>query len=139
MKRLLILVLGTGLLALLSCEAELAVPTACKATAAGDTIVLTLNQPKPVFADCDTALTATVGSISDSRCPLNAICAWAGTVFATISLGDHFSTTLQIGHQKDTSFQNRNYSLLLVNVTPYPDLNQANPPVQQAFIRITRK
>lgn len=139
MKRLAILVCGSGLLALLSCETELAVPAGCKATASGDTVVLTLNQPKPIFTDCDTALSATVSSINDSRCPPTANCVWAGTVFATMSLGDHFSTTLQIGQQKDTSFQNRRYSLLLVNVTPYPDLGQTNPPVQQAFIRITRK
>jgi hypothetical protein len=85
------------------------------------------------FTSCNKELQATVTKIMDSRCPKGVTCIWAGTVNVELQLNGQAVINLAIGKQKDTVFNNRNYSFTLVNVVPYPG---SSPDEPKSIIRI---
>lgn len=112
----------------------------CNASGTGDTVNLSYNKTAPLFASCYANMNGTVTKIMDSRCPKGAQCVWAGTVSAVLKLDDQFSITLDVGKQKDTSYNNHNFSFTLVNVLPYPDVNSHSTINDaKAIIRIVEK
>ena len=83
--------------------------------------------------------------VSDSRCPANAICVWAGTAIAKFSFtanGNVYPLTLATfafgGIPSDTIVAG--YKIKFLNLTPYP--GTYNPPLPsskiKAEIEITR-
>lgn len=107
----------------------------CMAVASGDTVIFQNNQAISLFTSCNKELQATVTKIMDSRCPKGVTCIWAGTVNVELQLNDQAVVNLAIGKQKDTVFNNRNYSFTLVNVIPYPGSSSDEP---KSIIRIVR-
>jgi hypothetical protein len=84
--------------------------------------------------------------ISDSRCPANAICVWAGSALAKFSLtknGESTSfnlATLKYGsYNKDTVIMG--YKIEFVNLSPYPGTVSTPVPADRikAEIKITRQ
>ncbi len=106
----------------------------CMAVASGDTVIFQNNQAISLFTQCK-ELQATVTKIMDSRCPKGVTCVWAGTVNVELQLNDQAVVNLAIGKQKDTVFNNRNYSFTLVNVVPYPGSSNDEP---KSIIRIVQ-
>ena len=106
---------------------------ACRAVASGDTVIFQNNQAVSLFTSCNKELQATVTRIMDSRCPKGVTCVWAGTVNVELQLNNQAVVNLAIGKQKDTVFNNRNYSFTLVNVVPYPGSSSDEP---KSIIRI---
>jgi hypothetical protein len=112
----------------------------CKVVPGSDTLVITLEETVPIFQNCIPSLTATVSSIRDSRCPIGAMCISAGTVVADLQLGDQFTVTLEKGKVLDTLYQGNRFSISLVDVTPYPDIQSGNgPTVQKAYIYLKKE
>jgi hypothetical protein len=107
----------------------------CIAVASGDTVIFQNNQSIPLFTPCNKELQATVTKIMDSRCPKGVTCVWAGTVNVELQLNNQAVLNLAIGRQKDTVFNNRNYSFTLVNVVPYPGSSSDEP---KSIIRIVQ-
>jgi hypothetical protein len=107
----------------------------CMAVASGDTVVFQNNQAISLFSPCNKELQATVTRVMDSRCPKGVNCIWAGTVNVELQLNDQAVVNLAIGKQKDTVFNNRNYSFTLVNVVPYPGSSSDEP---KSIIRIVQ-
>lgn len=105
------------------------------AASAGDTVIFLNNQAIPLFTTCSKDLQATVTKIMDSRCPKGVTCVWAGTVNVELQLNDQAVVNLAIGKQKDTLFNNRNYSFTLVDVVPYPGSATDEP---KSIIRIVQ-
>lgn len=62
----------------------------------------------------------------DSRCPKDAVCVWAGTVSVILQMDNQFKITLELGKQKDTTYNSQNFSFTLMEVIPYP---MAHPSV----------
>lgn len=84
--------------------------------------------------------------ISDSRCPANAMCVWAGSALAKFSLtknGESTSfnlATLKYGsYNKDTVILG--YKIEFVNLSPYPGTVPTPVPPHQikAELKITRQ
>ena len=84
--------------------------------------------------------------ISDSRCPANAMCVWAGSAVAKFSLtknGESTSfnlATLKYGsYNKDTVLLG--YKIEFVNLSPYPGTVPTPVPADQikAEIKITKQ
>ena len=103
------------------------------AVGSGDTVIFQNNQAISLFTPCNKELQATVTKIMYSRCPNGVTCIWAGTVNVELQLNDQAVVNLAIGKQKDTVFNNRNYSFTLVNVVPYPGSSSDEP---KSIIRI---
>ncbi len=76
----------------------------------------------------DNKIKLTVTEINDSRCPEGAYCFWAGMVQVEILLNlmeETKSFTLNtLNNPSDTI---GNYVVSLINVTPYPKLNETIP------------
>jgi len=88
-------------------------------------------------------LTLCLDSVSDSRCPLNVVCAWAGTAIATLKFTKNeqvYPVTLAI--PEFASYQQKitvaGYTIKLINVTPYPIAPPfPNPsPIEPAKVEI---
>lgn len=107
----------------------------CTAAASGDTVIFMNSQALPLFTACNKEFQATVTKIMDSRCPKGVTCVWAGTVNVDLRLNDQAVVNLAIGKQKDTLFNNRNYSFTLVDVVPYPGSSNDEP---KSIIRIVQ-
>ncbi|WP_035560834.1 hypothetical protein [Hymenobacter sp. IS2118] len=89
------------------------------------------NQRKP-------ELTITVDKISDSRCPEDVMCVWAGEVETTLTVRDENGAaqalTLKLStlspRQDSATVQanGRRYLVVLHAVTPYPKVRPSTPP-----------
>lgn len=84
--------------------------------------------------------------ITDSRCPANAVCVWAGSALARFSLtknGEstsfHLATLKYGSYNKDTVLFG--YKIEFVNLSPYPGTVPTPVPANQvkAEIRITKQ
>jgi hypothetical protein len=76
----------------------------------------------------DNSLSIEVKSVTDSRCPKGANCFWEGEVRVNLTLidgGNSMDTCLVLPSHPMVQFMN--YSVELIDVTPYPDLNNQSP------------
>jgi hypothetical protein len=78
-------------------------------------------------------LTLCLDSVSDFRCPINANCIWGGTAIARFTFtknGQQYPVVLAIppfaSYQQEIKVAN--YTLKLINVSPYPEYNTNTPP-----------
>lgn len=80
-----------------------------------------------------------IGVISDSRCPLNALCIQAGDVVVDIELtvaGWAATAQLALGDAARTTAVHRGVHVTLTDVQPYPVAGDG-PPVDPAQYRAT--
>lgn len=112
----------------------------CTTSATGDTVVLSYQQPLRIFEKCYDSLTASITKITDSRCPKDVQCVWAGTVHVLLRLDENFTLNLEIGKQIDTTYNQRRFSFTLIDVTPYPvaSANTLSPEESKAMIRMIK-
>lgn len=112
----------------------------CTASPTGDTVRFDYYKPTRIFENCTENLNPSVSKISDSRCPTDVVCVWAGTVSVDMQMDDTFSIHLDIGKQKDTTYHKSQYSFTLVDVIPYP---VSQPPSsdssRKAIVRIIKQ
>ncbi|HTH57899.1 MAG TPA: hypothetical protein VL728_17750 [Cyclobacteriaceae bacterium] len=80
----------------------------------------------------DPSFQVLVRSISDSRCPSDAVCIWAGEGKVTFQIGPN-EFSLKIGASKSFSVGQKNYELTLTGVTPYPSSLNANEEKKAIF------
>ncbi len=121
-----------------ACQPDVHLPAGCPVSPGGDTLVLSANQPRVIFASCDTALTLVATQINDSRCPEGGVCVWSGRVEVSLLLNNQFAIQLEKAKTIDTIYRNHRYSITLTDVVPYRIINQNPQPVQQAVLSITR-
>lgn len=75
--------------------------------------------------------------ITDSRCPLDAQCIWAGEVKIAVTADQAGApVTLELGDAQPQGTY-RGYSIHLVSVDPYPALGTGDRP-RSAVLRVTR-
>lgn len=111
----------------------------CTTSATGDTITLAYQQPVVIFEKCADNTTASLTSINDSRCPKDVQCVWAGKATVQLQLGGNFNVSLEVGKQIDTTYHDKKYSFLLVDVMPYPVAGGTNTLEQStAQLRIIK-
>ena len=122
-----------------SCDKPGNIIAGCTASTAGDTVLLNLDKPVPIFIACIPDLQANVISINDSRCPKGATCIWQGNLTAVLQLGAQFTISLDQGKRKDTIYLNNTYSITLIDAFPFPSMIPPDPPGQTAQIRIVKK
>ena len=73
----------------------------------------------------------------DSRCPVGAICIWAGNARAIVVVSDFevsLNTTLE-----PRQILHRGYSIRLVDVAPYPELGEQHRPENYVITLIAEK
>lgn len=105
------------------------------------TVTIDLNQCQNVNFGND-RLRLCLDSVNDSRCPMNADCIWAGTAIAKFTFtknGQANPVTLAIPAFASYPQQITvaGYTIKLINVFPYPDLNANIPPaIIQAKVEI---
>lgn len=108
------------------------------------TVTLGIGQPVVISQE---ALTLQLTEVRDSRCPIDAICVWAGhaAVAVTVSQAGHAGETLQIGLPApaemklpgDASY--RGYRLSLQGLDPAPRAAVSVPPDQyRATVQVER-
>lgn len=129
----------------LSCSDDGNAPdaNALKAAKAGDTLTFNLPYQEKKFITGVNATFYFDAVISDSRCPVDLICIWAGEVEARIdifqgnALVDSFNikNTSQ-GHE--TVLNARKYLIQLVDVHPYPGQSGGDKKTY-ATLRVTKK
>ena len=76
----------------------------------------------------ENTLSIYIKSVSDSRCPQGTECFWAGEVRVYLDLrdsGNSMDTCLVLSSQPKVQFMN--YSVELIDVAPYPNLNNQSP------------
>lgn len=79
---------------------------------------------------------------SDSRCPQDVVCVWAGN--AEVVLGIRLGKAMPTEHTVNTSLQPRSvdvagYRVHLDSLTPYPRAGSETPPARhQAWVTVTR-
>lgn len=118
---------------------------ACKSsnTTPASQVSLKLNQSARVGAD----LIVAIDSLTDSRCPTNAQCIWAGEAVVALSLSKANETQMRrlslptsARNRTDSTtvqFGNQSYTVLLQAVTPYPVLGDTTP--KQAVIQVNAR
>lgn len=66
--------------------------------------------------------------LSDSRCPIDAVCVWAGEANARFKIvpknGDSFFTDLKIGQEATVL----GFTVTFIDLTPFPELNRITKP-----------
>jgi len=104
---------------------------------------LSLNECKNISFNSD-EIRLCLDSLSDSRCPTNATCVWAGTAIARFSFTKNEQTypivlaTLPfLSYQQKTTVAG--YTITLINVLPYPVVPPLGPlePPTKAEIKIS--
>jgi hypothetical protein len=91
----------------------------------------------------DDQLKLCVDSISDSRCPSNVVCVWAGTAivrFTFTNNGNEHPVVLAIPPFESFTQQIKvaGYTLTLINVSPYPVASPGTPvEVKKAEVKIS--
>lgn len=111
----------------------------CTTSVTGDTVTLAYQKPVAIFEKCADNMTASIISIEDSRCPKDVQCVWAGKAAVVLQLAGTFNVSLELGKQIDTSFREKKFSFLLVDVFPYPAAGTAHQPQQStALLRIIK-
>jgi hypothetical protein len=114
-----------------------------------ETVIFTENSEGNPSASM---LNATLLKVDDSRCPSGAICVWAGEAVVTfritsgdstaeVTLSDCKNCPVVSGRGSNPasfSLNGHTYRLSLVEVTPYPKLNQQKKIDYKATIQITR-
>ena len=89
----------------------------------------TLKVKEPI--EFDSGLKLEITLVEDSRCPLDAICVWAGEAVVTFNVEEgENQETLQLGKCGSTSPQciahttdELDYRFSLLDVTPFPELD----------------
>lgn len=110
----------------------------CKAVQAGDTVIFSYRQPVKLF-ECNSPVTATIEEVTDSRCPKNVTCVWAGTVQVKLRFNNEFTLVLELGKKKEATYFDHSYAFTLADVTPYPEAGaQQNPADKKIIVRIVR-
>lgn len=141
MKTLLFLLAIWGLLGLVQCSKK----DSDQVAALDQTIKLQNKQSTTVKA-VGTDVQLTVTKISDSRCPSDVTCVWAGQANVNVELRDQ-AGTLQATDLCLGACQNDSatvvldavpYWLTLTAVDPYP-VSSAPSPTQTAALRLTRQ
>lgn len=108
-----------------------------------DSLDLSLKECKNISFG-DDQLQVCLDSLSDSRCPMNANCVWAGTAIAWLSFtknGQKYIValaTLPFDSYKQKMTM-AGYTISLINVLPYPYVPSSGPiePPTKAIIKIT--
>ncbi|MBJ6144446.1 hypothetical protein [Hymenobacter sp. BT559] len=118
MKRTLVGLLG----GLLACSCGKTTPQL------GQDVALVPKQPVTLALGSPGHVEATLTELSDSRCPSDAVCIWAGTLMATVVLTDDGTAqTVRLGYQKsyaadsvNVTLNRQKYWVRLLDATPYP-------------------
>ncbi|MBV9988740.1 MAG: hypothetical protein JO301_13765 [Chitinophagaceae bacterium] len=111
----------------------------CTAVSTGDTVVFGYNRPVSLFQACRDNIQASISQVTDSRCPEDVTCIWAGKVNALLQLNADFSLNLEKDVVIDTVYMGRHYSFSLVDVTPRANSQKAVEPAdRKTFVRIVR-
>lgn len=74
-----------------------------------------------------------VSNISDSRCPSDVVCIWAGEVIVTFQIASN-EFPLRIGQSKNFSVGERHYVLTLTDVSPYPTTKNGSEKKRAVFV-----
>lgn len=110
----------------------------CKAVQAGDTVLFSYRQPVKLF-ECNSPISATIEEITDSRCPKNVNCVWAGTAQVKLRFNNEFTLVLELGKKKEATYFDHSYAFTLADVTPYPEAGvQQDPAGGKVIVRIVR-
>jgi hypothetical protein len=87
---------------------------------------------------------ATLTELTDSRCPSDVVCIWAGTIDATVVLADGSTAqTVRLGYQKNyatdsvrVTLHKQTFWVRLLDATPYPSTkNRGQPSVAKLRLR----
>ena len=77
---------------------------------------------------CNGLALSFVKIISDSRCPINANCVWEGEATVELAIGDQTLTlSLHAGHPEKSTGKAGDYTVKLLEVSPYPELGKDIP------------
>jgi hypothetical protein len=87
-----------------------------------------------LFGDTATSLAVEITKISDSRCPIGAVCVWAGYVHVDFLIGPQKEAVRLCIHQElpdckkeaNVTIADKVYTLTLLDVSP-----ETNPPEKQ--------
>ena len=109
--------------------------TNCKALANSDTVTFIKQQPQQLFASCNTTKVA-ITKVADSRCPIDAICIWAGTVNAELTVNDTFLVKFELGKQKDTTYNGHTFSIKMLEAMPYPASNKTSADTVKLLMKL---
>jgi hypothetical protein len=111
----------------------------CTAVATGDTVEFGYNRSITLFEGCKDKIQAIVSQVTDSRCPVDVTCIWAGKVNVLLQFDSDFSLNLEKDKVVDTVYLGRHYSFNLIDVTPRPDSRrQVEPGDRKTIITILR-
>ena len=95
--------------------------------------ILKLKKTQKIWLGSNNQFKISVDEISDSRCPHLANCISAGNATVTLSITDNEDSlvkfNLNLGEKSNFkpdslsfNFKNKAYQVILLNVSPYPDL-----------------
>ncbi|MBK6932384.1 MAG: hypothetical protein IPH12_16625 [Saprospirales bacterium] len=128
MKKIALLVSATGLLIAIACQHKDA-----NLFFKLDT-PFSLDQGNLAVWEENDAVQLRFEKVTDSRCPVDAQCVWAGRVeleLTFIQPGDTQTTTLILGDPAGTTFTDQavfgDFLVKLLDVKPHPTVNQPNP------------
>lgn len=106
----------------------------CKALANSDTVIFIKQQPQQLFTSCNSTKVA-ITKVSDSRCPIDAICIWEGMVNAELTVSDTFLVKLELGKQKDTTYNGHTLSIKMLDAMPYPASNKTSADTIKVLLK----
>jgi hypothetical protein len=93
--------------------------------------------PEKEYISDNRALRFSIIEIRDGRCPLDVYCFWQGMVQVKIAIGPPAKDTILLNSHNMKITQSGNYEFELIDVTPYPDINnQASEDDYRVFMKV---
>ena len=124
------------------CEREDAVLNcSCAAPDAEYNISLPYRQVNIAYQCCDNKIALKFNTLlQDSRCPLNATCAWQGTAIIGVSINDEKNLiALELNKPIERDIMTLKWRIELTELTPIPEVDQPNDPNNYvARIKLTK-
>lgn len=138
MRNIMFIVFATLSVLFVSCEKN---TTITNCTPLGDSTVLQLKYgEKKYFCENDSSCFGFTKLISESRCPADVVCVWAGTAIIELETcgGKEGSLQLEIYHPIEQVINGIRYSVELTGLNPYPSTSHPHD-VSEYIATITIK
>jgi hypothetical protein len=110
-------------LIIMSCEKNVNPSSAC--TALSDSTAIELKYGQKIFVcNNDSSCIRFAKIVSESRCPSDVVCVWAGTAMVELETCDPEGEVINLEIYKSVEYavNGQKYSLELTSLTPYPSV-----------------